>query len=206
MKDMLENDRPADAETVKHIDRCLSCLSCMTTCPSGVNYMHLVDHARAHIAKTYKRAADGPADAHPARADPALPRPLRPCAPRRAPRQAVCRAGAEALQADACDGAGPAARARRQRQSLASIRHRAQKSCGSACLPAARSGCSTPPSTRRRSACSPASVSRWWWWTASAAAARCSTTWARRTPRTRWPPPTCAPSWRRSARGGSIMW
>ena len=55
MKDMLENDRPADAETVKHIDRCLSCLSCMTTCPSGVNYMHLVDHARAHIAKTYKR-------------------------------------------------------------------------------------------------------------------------------------------------------
>ena len=55
MKDMLENDRPADAETVKHIDRCLSCLACMTTCPSGVNYMHLVDHARAHIAKTYKR-------------------------------------------------------------------------------------------------------------------------------------------------------
>ncbi len=55
MKDMLENDRPADAETVKHIDRCLSCLSCMTTCPSGVNYMHLVDHARAHVQKTYKR-------------------------------------------------------------------------------------------------------------------------------------------------------
>ena len=55
MKDMLENDRPADAEMVKHIDRCLSCLSCMTTCPSGVNYMHLVDHARAHVQKTYKR-------------------------------------------------------------------------------------------------------------------------------------------------------
>ena len=55
MKDMLENDRPADAETVKHIDRCLSCLSCMTTCPSSVNYMHLVDHARAHIQRTYKR-------------------------------------------------------------------------------------------------------------------------------------------------------
>jgi Fe-S oxidoreductase len=46
MKDMLEKNRPADAETVKHIDRCLSCLACMTTCPSGVNYMHLVDHAR----------------------------------------------------------------------------------------------------------------------------------------------------------------
>jgi glycolate oxidase iron-sulfur subunit len=55
IKDMLENDRPADAETVKHVDRCLSCLSCMTTCPSGVNYMHLVDHARAHIQATYKR-------------------------------------------------------------------------------------------------------------------------------------------------------
>lgn len=55
MKDMLEQNRPADAETVKHIDRCLSCLSCMTTCPSGVNYMHLVDHARAHINKTYQR-------------------------------------------------------------------------------------------------------------------------------------------------------
>ncbi|MBO6755177.1 MAG: glycolate oxidase subunit GlcF [Roseibium sp.] len=55
IKDMLENDKPADDKVVKHIDRCLSCLSCMTTCPSGVNYMHLVDHARAHIEKTYKR-------------------------------------------------------------------------------------------------------------------------------------------------------
>ncbi len=55
IKDMLENDRPADGKTVKHIDRCLSCLACMTTCPSGVHYMHLVDHARAHIEKTYKR-------------------------------------------------------------------------------------------------------------------------------------------------------
>ncbi len=55
IKDMLENDRPADAKTVKHIDRCLSCLACMTTCPSGVHYMHLVDHARVHIQKTYKR-------------------------------------------------------------------------------------------------------------------------------------------------------
>jgi glycolate oxidase iron-sulfur subunit len=55
IKDMLEKGRPADAKTVKHIDRCLSCLSCMTTCPSGVHYMHLVDHARAHIEKTYRR-------------------------------------------------------------------------------------------------------------------------------------------------------
>ena len=55
IKDMLEAGRPADKETVKHVDRCLSCLACMTTCPSGVHYMHLVDHARAHIEKTYKR-------------------------------------------------------------------------------------------------------------------------------------------------------
>jgi len=55
IKDMLENDRPATAEVVKHIDRCLSCLSCMTTCPSGVHYMHLVDHGRAHVERTYAR-------------------------------------------------------------------------------------------------------------------------------------------------------
>ncbi len=57
IKDMLENDRPATPEVVKHVDRCLSCLSCMTTCPSGVHYMHLVDHARAHIEKTHRRGA-----------------------------------------------------------------------------------------------------------------------------------------------------
>jgi glycolate oxidase iron-sulfur subunit len=55
IKDMLEQGRPADANTVKHIDRCLSCLACMTTCPSGVHYMHLVDHAREYIEATYKR-------------------------------------------------------------------------------------------------------------------------------------------------------
>jgi glycolate oxidase iron-sulfur subunit len=55
IKEMLEHGRPADPETVLHIDRCLSCLSCMTTCPSGVHYMHLVDTARAHIEKTYRR-------------------------------------------------------------------------------------------------------------------------------------------------------
>jgi glycolate oxidase iron-sulfur subunit len=55
MKDMLENERAPTEEVVKHIDRCLSCLSCMTTCPSGVNYMHLVDHARAYIDEHYDR-------------------------------------------------------------------------------------------------------------------------------------------------------
>ena len=55
IKDMLEAGRPADDKTVKHLDRCLSCLACMTTCPSGVHYMHLIDHARAHVEKTYRR-------------------------------------------------------------------------------------------------------------------------------------------------------
>src|SRR5271155_5260906 len=55
IKDMLESRRPATALEVKHIDRCLSCLACMTTCPSGVHYMHLVDHARAYIEKSYRR-------------------------------------------------------------------------------------------------------------------------------------------------------
>ena len=55
IKDMLENERQPDAKTVKHIDRCLSCLACMTTCPSGVHYMHLVDHARDYIEQRYKR-------------------------------------------------------------------------------------------------------------------------------------------------------
>ena len=56
IKEMLEKDKPPTADVVKHIDRCLSCLACMTTCPSGVNYMHLVDHGRHHIEQTYKRS------------------------------------------------------------------------------------------------------------------------------------------------------
>lgn len=55
IKEMLESDARVTRDTVKHIDRCLSCLSCMTTCPSGVHYMHLVDHARTHIQNRYAR-------------------------------------------------------------------------------------------------------------------------------------------------------
>ncbi|MGI4880155.1 MAG: glycolate oxidase subunit GlcF [Janthinobacterium lividum] len=55
IKDMLASDAPPAPSTVKHIDRCLSCLSCATTCPSGVDYMHLIDHAREHIEATYRR-------------------------------------------------------------------------------------------------------------------------------------------------------
>ncbi|MGF1660210.1 MAG: glycolate oxidase subunit GlcF [Rubrimonas sp.] len=55
IKEMLETGRTPDAKTVLHVDRCLSCLACMTTCPSGVHYMHLVDHAREYIERNYKR-------------------------------------------------------------------------------------------------------------------------------------------------------
>src|SRR3954466_9528107 len=55
IKAMLEADRAPTAQEVRHVDRCLSCLSCMTTCPSGVNYMHLVDHGRHHIEERFRR-------------------------------------------------------------------------------------------------------------------------------------------------------
>lgn len=55
IKDMLESGKPASATVARHIDRCLSCLSCMTTCPSGVNYMHLVDHGRRRIEESFQR-------------------------------------------------------------------------------------------------------------------------------------------------------
>jgi glycolate oxidase iron-sulfur subunit len=55
IKDMLENKKPANKKITKHIDRCLSCYACMTTCPSGVNYMHLIDHGRNYVEETYKR-------------------------------------------------------------------------------------------------------------------------------------------------------
>ena len=57
IKEMLEKDQPASAEVARHIDRCLSCLACMTTCPSGVNYMHLVDQARERVEETFRRPA-----------------------------------------------------------------------------------------------------------------------------------------------------
>ena len=59
IKGMLENGKPATSLVAKHIDRCLSCLACMTTCPSGVHYMHLVDQGRRHVEETYKRPLFG---------------------------------------------------------------------------------------------------------------------------------------------------
>ncbi len=55
IKEMFEHETAASLSATKHIDRCLSCLSCMTTCPSNVHYMHLVDHARAYIESSSPR-------------------------------------------------------------------------------------------------------------------------------------------------------
>src|SRR6202042_2273399 len=55
IKDMLEHQRTPSAEVVKHIDRCLSCLGCQTTCPSGVKYMQLVGRCRAYVEHHYER-------------------------------------------------------------------------------------------------------------------------------------------------------
>jgi glycolate oxidase iron-sulfur subunit len=90
IKDMLEKGRPADKETVKHIDRCLSCLACMSTCPSGVHYMHLVDHAREYIEQTYTRPLARARAALAVVADHPVPEPLPPCHVRREVCQALC--------------------------------------------------------------------------------------------------------------------
>jgi glycolate oxidase iron-sulfur subunit len=55
IKEMLEQNKPATKEVALHIDRCLSCLACVTTCPSGVDYMHLIDQGRARVEATYRR-------------------------------------------------------------------------------------------------------------------------------------------------------
>ena len=52
---MLEKGGPPDAKTVHHLDRCLSCLSCVTTCAVKVDYAHLIDIGRAYIEMNYRR-------------------------------------------------------------------------------------------------------------------------------------------------------
>ena len=55
IKEMIENKKAPTTKVVSHIDKCLSCYACMTTCPSGVNYMHLIDHGRNYVERKYKR-------------------------------------------------------------------------------------------------------------------------------------------------------
>ncbi len=55
IKDLLESGRAPTDDDVWPIDHCLSCNACMTTCPSGVEYRRLVDHARVLIETRYQR-------------------------------------------------------------------------------------------------------------------------------------------------------
>ena len=144
IKDMLENDRPATERVVKHVDRCLSCLSCMTTCPSGVNYMHLVDHARKHIEATYQPAGGGqmaPLDAGGGAAEPvALPA----CPDRRLARPAAGLPPARTAGRDdaACAPAAPLAVVRRPAADLS--RGRPTPRPGGAALRLRPAGASPP--------------------------------------------------------------
>ncbi len=162
IKEMLEHDAPATAEVVTHIDRCLSCLACMTTCPSGVHYMHLVDHARAHIEKTYRRPLlDRLMRDFLARVMP-YPRRLRLAMMAACGRQAVC-AVARCFRPEAARRRRPACaapRARRRSPSPASIRRRARAMAAWRCSPAAPTRRWRRRSPRPRSACSTATASR----------------------------------------------
>src|SRR6266567_4326172 len=150
IKDMLEHDRPATAEVVKHIDRCLSCLACMTTCPAGVHYMHLVDHARVHIERTYRR--------------PTLERLLRALLAKILPNPArlrPCRASSP-----------PRRRLGRRLEANGAFRRSASAKAGSRSCRAASTRCWRLRSTRPRSDCSTAMASKSWWRKARAAAER----------------------------------
>ena len=153
IKDMLEAGRPADAKTVKHIDRCLSCLACMTTCPSGVHYMHLVDHARAHIERTYRRPP--PERALRAMLAAVLPYPGRFRLALRAAALGRPFAGLMPARLKAMLAMAPraAAAGRRAGRAAGVSGGGARGRGGWRCSPAARSGCSTRGSTRRRSGC-----------------------------------------------------
>ncbi|KRE12520.1 2-hydroxy-acid oxidase [Bosea sp. Root483D1] len=55
IREMLESEAPPKAQTVAHLDSCLSCLSCMTTCAAKVDYAHLIDRARVHVERRHRR-------------------------------------------------------------------------------------------------------------------------------------------------------
>ncbi len=145
IKDMLESGRPATEEVVRHVDRCLSCLSCMTTCPSGVNYMHLVDHARAlyradlspPLARAGAARGAGPRAAEPALFRLALPR--RPGWAGRWRRLIPGDGDAGAAAArDAQPGARSGCRRQPPRRRRRCIAPRASGAAASRCWPAAR--------------------------------------------------------------------
>jgi ferredoxin len=169
IKGMLEEGGPPSSEVVQHIDRCLSCLSCMTTCPSGVHYAHLVDYARMTIERQYRR--------------PWHDRLLRGLLAQLLPypgrfRLALLSAQLARRFAFLLPRRGVLARRRRPATSAgrSGVRKVGDGSV-SLCLLAARNRCSTPRSTPLPSGCSPGWAARWWWPPAPAAAALSPITW-----------------------------
>ena len=181
IKEMLEKDQPPTAEVVKHVDRCLSCLSCMTTCPSGVNYMHLVDQARVRIEQRLSRplterllrqvlafVLPRPAAVSHQHAAGAAGPALAVFCRRRGPRR---RRPDPAPQGDAGAGAEPAAGARPvRRQRVRGARQEARPGRAAAGLRPAGAGAAHQPG--RHQLCSPATASRSSWSGTSSAAAR----------------------------------
>ena len=141
IKDMLESGAPASATVAQHIDRCLSCLSCMTTCPSGVNYMHLVDHAPPAYRRDLRAAAARSPAAPAAGGSPALSRRFRLSLRLRAARAALRGAAAGSLEDHARSGATPCCRPLRRSTGRRSFRPKASAAPGWRCSPAAPSRC-----------------------------------------------------------------
>ena len=163
IKEMLEKDKPPTTEVVKHIDRCLSCLACMTTCPSGVNYMHLVDQARVRIERDYSRPLPERAAARGAglgaAAAKTVSRQHDPGAARPAVRGAAADAKAGGDARRCCGGSRRCWRwrrrgcRRRDRRAAAFFRPSASGAGGSRCCRAAPSRCWRRASTRPPSTC-----------------------------------------------------
>ena len=185
IKDMLEDSAPASPEVQTHVDRCLSCLSCMTTCPSGVDYMHLVDLARGYIEETGTRTLQGALRARAAGARAAVSRALPPRAagwPRSARPWVALAAPARPQGARRHDRAGArraaavaevrGPRHRRDRGGAARARHPARGLRAAGAAPRA--------STMPPSGCSPGAASTSSSRPAPAAAARSPITWATR--------------------------
>ena len=151
IKDMLENDRPATPEVVKHIDRCLSCLSCMTTCPSGVNYMHLVDHGRQSYREDVQAAMVRQAVAARLRDCPAEPQVVSRIDVAGAPGRAVRGAYARAAESRARACSLEACRALRLPTSRRCSKARGREPVALRSSTVARNRFSRRRSTRRRS-------------------------------------------------------
>ena len=56
IKSVVEGEKPT-ASTMEHLDRCLTCRNCESTCPSGVDYGHLVDIGRKLVEQQVERPA-----------------------------------------------------------------------------------------------------------------------------------------------------